>query len=71
MSEEIEIIKIDFCNVDIVSHSFADELVSKIIEIKGIDFFINNIQIINCNKKIESIFNSVIYQRNNISVSFA
>ena len=71
MSEDIDIIKIDFGDIDIISHSFADELISKIIEIKGIDYFINNIQVINCNKKIESILNSVIYQRNKISVSFA
>lgn len=70
MSQDVEIIEIDFELVNMVSSSFVDELISKSIEIRGIEFFNKHMRVIGCNEKIKGIISNVILQRNNISITF-
>ena len=70
MSQDVEIIEIDFKLVNMVSSSFADELISKTIEIRGVEFFNKHMRVVACNDKIKGIISNVIIQRNNISITF-
>ncbi|MCL4498151.1 MAG: STAS-like domain-containing protein [Deltaproteobacteria bacterium] len=50
---------LDFNKIDLVTQSFADEVIGVIIRNKGLSFVENNIEIINANKTIIAIINFV------------
>ena len=68
MSEDINTIEIDFSEITMISSSFADELIAKIIEAHGLQFFSDHIFISNCNEKIKSIIDKVSIQRNSCKI---
>lgn len=58
-------VKLDFAGISVISSSFADEFIGKLIVEYGFYRFINLISIINMNVTIEAILNRSVYQRMN------
>lgn len=56
-------IVLDFIDVKVLSSSFADEFIGKLVESMGIVSFNNCVRISNANKFIESIINKAIIER--------
>ena len=56
-------IEIDFSNISVISSSFADEFVGKLVIELGFYNFNNMVKISNINTTIEAILNRSIYQR--------
>ncbi len=53
-------IVLDFENIDLITQSFADELIGILVRAFGVDFVKANISVINANKTIRKILNVVV-----------
>ncbi len=51
---------LDFENIDLITQSFADELIGILVRAFGVDFVKANISVINANKTIRKILNVVV-----------
>jgi hypothetical protein len=56
-------ILIDFVNIDMITSSYADELVGKLTVIFGLNRFDDSFNVINCKQIVYEIINKAIFQR--------
>lgn len=56
-------ILLDFENVNVITNSFADELIGKKVQEMGISIFKDKVKIINVNKNIKAVIIKSIHDR--------
>lgn len=71
ITKEKKKVVLDFENIRIITHSFADELLGIFVREFGINFMKENIRVVNANENIKKLLNAVvnysqkIFEKNN------